>query len=76
MSATGVMWLAAEGEAAKSGPWGFAIILLLCVACYFLFKSMSKHMKQVREHPPTELPAPGTRPDAAPTTSSEPDSDG
>jgi len=43
-----------SGEAAKSGPWGLAIILLLCLACYFLFKSMSKHMRKVREQFPIE----------------------
>lgn len=37
------------GECLKSGPWGLAIILILCVACYFLFRSMSKHIKKVRE---------------------------
>lgn len=60
-----VTTLAAQGEAAKSGPWGFAIILVLGVACYFLFKSMSRHMKYVREHPPTEWDgrtAPGAGP--------------
>jgi hypothetical protein len=36
------------GECLKSGPWGLAIILLLGIACYFLFRSMSKHMKKVR----------------------------
>jgi hypothetical protein len=45
--------LAKSGEAAKSGPIGLAIILILCVACYFLFKSMSKHLKTVREQYPT-----------------------
>ena len=67
------LWLAAgseaaKGEAAKSGPWGFAIILVLAVACYFLFKSMSRHMKYVREHPPTEMggvAGPGTAAGAA-----------
>jgi hypothetical protein len=44
--------LAATGEAAKSGPIGLAVILILCVACYFLFKSMSKHMRKVREEFP------------------------
>lgn len=37
------------GECLKSGPWGFAIILLLAIACYFLFRSMSKRLKRVRE---------------------------
>jgi hypothetical protein len=41
--------VAKSGEAAKSGPIGFAVILVLCVVCYFLFKSMSKHLRKVRE---------------------------
>jgi hypothetical protein len=41
--------LAKSGEAVKSGPIGLAIILILCIACYFLFKSMSRHLKAVRE---------------------------
>jgi len=45
------------GEAVKSGPWGLAIVLLLCVAAYFLFKSMSKHLKKVREEFPADRPA-------------------
>jgi hypothetical protein len=46
--------LAKSGEAAKSGPIGLAIILLLCIVCYFLFKSMSKHLKKVREEFPAD----------------------
>jgi hypothetical protein len=46
--------LAKSGEAAKSGPIGFAVILVLCVACYFLFKSMSKHLRKVREEFPAD----------------------
>lgn len=48
--------LAKSGEAVKAGPIGLAVILLLCIACYFLFKSMSKHLKRVRENFPTDLP--------------------
>jgi hypothetical protein len=44
--------LAKSGEAAKSGPIGLAVILLLCIVCYFLFKSMSKHLRTVRERFP------------------------
>jgi hypothetical protein len=55
LAAAGV--LAKTGEAAKSGPLGLALILVLCVACYFLFKSMSKHLKKVREQFPAEPPA-------------------
>jgi hypothetical protein len=45
------------GEGVKSGPIGLAVILVLCVAAYFLFKSMSKHLKKVREEFPTDEPA-------------------
>jgi hypothetical protein len=44
--------LAKSGEAAKSGPIGLAVILILCIVCYFLFKSMSKHLRKVREEYP------------------------
>jgi hypothetical protein len=46
--------LAKTGEAAKSGPIGLAVILVLCVLCYFLFKSMSKHLRTVRERFPND----------------------
>jgi hypothetical protein len=48
--------VAKSGEAVKSGPIGLAVILVLCVACYFLFKSMSKHLKTVREDFPRAAP--------------------
>jgi hypothetical protein len=47
------------GEAAKAGPIGLAVIILLCVACYFLFKSMSKHLRNVRERFPEQDAAGG-----------------
>ena len=51
--------LLADGENKKSGPIGLAVILVLCVACYFLFKSMSKHLRKVREDFPADAPAQG-----------------
>jgi hypothetical protein len=51
--------LSAGGESKKSGPIGLAVILVLCVACYFLVKSMSKHLRKVREEFPTDAPAQG-----------------
>lgn len=54
--------LAKTGEAAKSGPLGFAVILVLCVGCYFLFKSMSRHLKRVREQFPKDAAEPEHRP--------------
>jgi hypothetical protein len=62
--------LAKSGEALKAGPIGLAVILLLCIACYFLFKSMSKHMRTVREQFPEE-PAPPRRPGAPPLSRAE-----
>jgi len=42
-------------ESQKSGPIGLAVILILCVVCYFLFKSMSKHLRKVQgQWPDTE----------------------
>lgn len=67
MIATAVVLAAKSGEAVKSGPWGLAIILVLCVACYFLFKSMSKHLRRVREQFPTS-PPPRTGDPAQPPT--------
>jgi hypothetical protein len=46
--------LAKSGEAAKSGPIGLAVILILCILCYFLFKSMSKHLRTVRQNYPAD----------------------
>jgi hypothetical protein len=57
--------LARSGEGWKSGPIGLAVILALCVASYFLFKSMSKHLRKVREEFPVGQPKP--TPDEAPT---------
>jgi hypothetical protein len=42
------------GECQKSGPLGLLVILLLCVACYFLFKSLSGHLRRVRDNFPAE----------------------
>ena len=55
---TAALILARSGEGWKSGPIGLAVILLLCVAVYFLFKSMSKHLRKVRDEFPTDDPPP------------------
>jgi hypothetical protein len=65
------------GEGVKSGPIGLAVILVLCVAAYFLFKSMSKHLKRVRDEFPTDVP-PSTTPaqsPAPPEDSAQPEMD-
>jgi hypothetical protein len=38
-----------DSESKKSGPIGLVVIIVLCVACYFLFKSLSRHLRRVRE---------------------------
>ena len=38
---------APTGEGAKAGPIALLVILLLCIACYFLFRSMTKHLRKV-----------------------------
>jgi hypothetical protein len=48
------------GEGVKSGPIGLAVILVLCIAAYFLFKSMSKHLRRVRENFPEDTTSTGT----------------
>ncbi|HSY15129.1 MAG TPA: hypothetical protein VK816_04010 [Jatrophihabitantaceae bacterium] len=44
------------GEDQKSGPLGLVVILVLCIGCYYLFKSMSKHMRKIRDDFPILLP--------------------
>ncbi len=78
------VWFAVgSGEAAKSGPMALAVILVLVIACYFLFRSMSRHLKKVRQGFPVDS-RPGTAadskeqaaddetPNAAPPTSAPP----
>jgi hypothetical protein len=48
--------LADSGEAKKAGPLALAIILVLFVACYFLFRSMSRHLRKVRTEFPVGAP--------------------
>lgn len=72
MNASLAVELAKSGEAVKAGPIGLAVILLLCIACYFLFKSMSKHMRRVREEFPSDAPADKPEPaDHPPAASAE-----
>lgn len=57
VAALSVAWMLADddsggGEAKKAGPIALAVILVLCVACYFLFRSMTRHLRKVREQFP------------------------
>ncbi|MCW2603527.1 MAG: hypothetical protein JWN61_1662 [Pseudonocardiales bacterium] len=48
----------------KAGPVALFVIVLLCVAAYFLFRSMSRHLRRVPEEfaPPTTQGAEDTQP--------------
>jgi hypothetical protein len=59
------------GEGVKSGPIGLAVILVLCVAVYFLFKSMSKHLKRVRDDFPSDAAEPA-QPSESPAPAGDP----
>ena len=62
-AAAELVLLADSGEAKKAGPLALAVVLVLFIACYFLFRSMSRHLRKVR----TEFPvgASGAEPPAA-----------
>lgn len=55
--------LARSSEGMKAGPIGLAVILVLCIVCYFLFKSMSNHLKRVRDNFPSGDAAGATAPE-------------
>jgi hypothetical protein len=46
----------AAAESGKAGPLGLLVLLLLVVATYLLFKSMSRHLRKVREEFPEQPP--------------------
>ena len=58
--------LAAGAEGGKAGPFGLLVLLLLVVACYLLFKSMSRHLRKVRDDWPGEQPRSSPRPESPP----------
>lgn len=70
-----VLAASSGGESKKSGPIGLAVILVLCIACYFLFKSLSRHLRKVREGFPADAESPpagpGLGPGATPTEPAE-----
>ena len=55
-AAAELVLLADSGEAKKAGPLALAIILVLFIACYFLFRSMSRHLRKVRTEFPVGAP--------------------
>ncbi len=55
------------GESKKAGPIALVVILLLAISCYFLFRSMTKHLRRVRDDFPADRPA------AAPPENDQPE---
>ncbi len=49
-------------ETHKAGPVAILVIVVLCVACFLLFRSMSKHMRRVRDRFPDDVPSLDTVP--------------
>ena len=61
------------GESKKAGPIALLVILLLAIACFFLFRSMSKHLRRVRDDFPAGDRAPASSP--PPVTPKDPPAD-
>ena len=61
----------AAAESGKAGPLGLLVLVLLCVACYLLFKSMSRHLRKVRDEWPGDQ-RDASSPEAAGRNGSEP----
>ena len=67
----------AAAPTGKAGPVALFVIVLLCVAAYFLFRSMSRHLRRVpvdfdpamgtSTSAPVEPPDPAPRPGTAKT---------
>lgn len=44
----GMQVVLAGADSGKAGPLGLLVVVLLGIACYFLFKSMSGHLRKVQ----------------------------
>lgn len=66
------MVLAGE-DSGKAGPLGLLVVVVLGIACYFLFKSMSGHLRKVQHGFDTPAASPpATPPSASPTAPRDP----
>ncbi len=61
---TSTVQLAVTVGAGQSGPIGLLVIVVLCLLCVFLFRSMTKQLKRVprRFDPPPPTAAPKVTP--------------
>ncbi|MEO7288402.1 MAG: hypothetical protein ABI140_15885 [Jatrophihabitantaceae bacterium] len=62
------MSLLADSDTGKGSPIGFFVVLVLVIAVYFLYRSLSRHIKRV----PAEFPPPDRKVPAEPTEPTEP----
>jgi hypothetical protein len=61
--------LLADSDSGRASPIGLFVILVLCVAVYFLWRSLNRHLKRV---PPTFDPPRKTDPPGKTTNGSSP----
>lgn len=54
-------------EVHKAGPLWAVVVVLLGIACFFLFRSMSRHLRYVREHAESATDEPRPSADGSPT---------
>ena len=64
----GSVQLASSGHALGAGFIGFVVVLALAIACYFLLRSMTRHLRKVPASfdPPTPTPTPTPTPEPEP----------
>jgi hypothetical protein len=60
----------ADSDSGKGSPIGLFVVLLLIIAVYFLYRSMSGHLRRLPEKFPAD-----DRPGAAPPTGTAPSAD-
>ena len=61
--------LLADNDKGRGSPIGLFVILALCVAVYFLWKSLNRHLKKLPES--FDKPRPGTQTDAQTATQTD-----
>ncbi len=63
VSANDAVQLASSGGALGAGFIAFVVVLVLAISCYFLFRSMSRHLRNVPASFDPPAPTPKPEPD-------------